>query len=238
MNNKGFTVVELIVSFVIVMTISIGLFKVVDSYREKQQHASYEKMTKAYANEVLTKIQTDVIDGGGIKDITPININDSGPCNLYSQGIKIKLRDNSEKHLCIGNGKLNSNKNGIYYNGFLYEKPSKNFIELIDDVLSYESEEMIYDICTLKKIWKINIKIKHRELANPVDIIVVSSQSLALMGDINKDGIVNDNDITAIDNYINHTVTFDSYQKKVADYDFNGVIDIDDRNSFNLCKSP
>ena len=206
MNNKGFTVVELIVSFVLVMTISLGLFKVVDSYREKQQQQLYKKITKAYANEILTKIQTDVIDGGGIISAIRLdglvdsfddesNIQRKNLCHNYSQGVVFRVRqqdDNKYMLLCIGNGVLNSEKNGILYgeitfNGsnfnpskndtIFYEKPSV-FIEILDYVLINESSTFDYNGSINKKIWNISMKIKHSEVNEIFDINIVSPQAV------------------------------------------------------------
>ena len=188
MNNKGFTVVELLVSFVLVMTISIGLFKVADSYREKQQQESYKKVTQAYANEILTKIQTDVIDGGGIVSVIrlngrankytdELNVQQDNPCYQYSQGIKFKLRSGQEVELCVGNGVYNENKNGVLYGQILYKKPS-NFIQIIDDILINESDTYDYNGVISKKLWNINIRIKHLETKEVYNINVTSPQAV------------------------------------------------------------
>ena len=236
MNNKGFTIVELIISFVLVMTISVGLFKVVDSYRQKQQQESYKKMTKAYANEILTNIQTDVIDGGGVVEVTPVNVTAaSSVCKGYNQGIKIKLRNSSEeKVLCVGNGSFNSNKNGVLYDGIYYEKPSK-FIEILDDFLFSYSNEFVYNTCRLKKVWNININFKHQEVKDTLKINITSPQTTTLLGDFDKDGSLTSTEINRISNYA--TESFTEEELNIADFDRNGSIDSEDSRLATLCKN-
>jgi len=185
MNNKGFTVVELIVSFVIVMTMAIGLFATVDSYREKEQRELYEKLTISYVNDVLTKIQTDVIDNGGITNITAVDSTKTaaGVCqNKYSQVIKIKLRNlPNERFLCIGNKRSSSTNNGIYYNGFYYEKPT-NTIEILDDKIWDASDELEYvtdSMIIKKKIFSIKISLLNIETTDVYHINVTSPQITA-----------------------------------------------------------
>ncbi len=60
-SRKGFTSIELLVSFVIVSAITISLFSVVLNYRNKQQITSYETTIDAYINEMTKLVQDDLI---------------------------------------------------------------------------------------------------------------------------------------------------------------------------------
>ena len=181
MNEKGFTVVELIVSFVIVMTISIGLFTTVDSYRNNQQQELYKKTVNSYMNEILASIQNDNIKGGGIINIEPESVFErTSKCYEYSQGIKIVYRNNEIRYLCIGNGTIKSEKNGILYGDYLFKKPTK-FIEFVDDII-FTNEEYTYDELSQKKVnqvWSIEIKAKHTELKETFSINIVSPHEIS-----------------------------------------------------------
>ncbi len=60
-NQKGFTSIELLVSFIIVSAIVVGLFDVILNYRNTQQIASYEMTLQSYINEMTKMIQDDLV---------------------------------------------------------------------------------------------------------------------------------------------------------------------------------
>ena len=67
-NNKGFTIAELLVTFVLVMSIVLALFKVVDHYRERQQNATSVKEMNSYRNQIVKVVEDDILfNYGGIK---------------------------------------------------------------------------------------------------------------------------------------------------------------------------
>ena len=69
-NNKGFTIAELLVTFVLVMSIVLALFKVVDHYRERQQNATSVKEMNSYRNQIVKVVEDDILfNYGGIKEI-------------------------------------------------------------------------------------------------------------------------------------------------------------------------
>lgn len=174
-NNKAFTVVELIITFSIVMVISVGLFKVLDSYREKQQQESYRKMINNYKNEITKTIKDDILKLG-IKKIEGIT------CTGYNQGINITFNDDSKKDLCVG---AEGEDNGIKYGDIFYKVPSK-FIKFKDDFLFEESGEFeVPQVNTLglseekiltEQFYTIKIKMNHTELKEDFDINIVGSK--------------------------------------------------------------
>ena len=169
-NNKAFTVVELIITFSIVMVISLGLLKVVDSYREKQQNELYKKEILSYKNEVIKRIEDDFLDKA-VKNIEGINAY-SG----YNQCITITFGDDTTKDLCADNS-------GIKYGDIKYEYPNR-FIQLKDDFI-YSTQDTIKDLGTdeeeamqvdgiSRKICAINIKLRHTEIKEDFDINIVT----------------------------------------------------------------
>lgn len=165
MNNKGFTITELIVTFVIVMSITLGLFAVVDNYRERQQKATYRKELNSYKNEIVKIIQDDVLYKG-VKKIEGINVNDES----FNQGIKITFKDGkSSKELKVNNSE-------IEYDGISYPFPN-NFVKFTDDIIFSDSGEFEN---LNKRIYSINIELTHTELTGEVfDINIVCVSNTA-----------------------------------------------------------
>ena len=185
-NNKGFTVAELIVTFVLVMSISIGLFKIVDSYRERQQKASAIKEIDSFRNEILKKVYDD-INEYGVKNIEGIDsINNTAEtinCSGYNQGVLITFQRNintntntNTKEFCVGDS-------GIKYGGVLYKKPSE-FISFTNNIIYLDSGEIeIMDTNSnpnvKKRIFSINVEIKHSELKNPIKLNIVATSKVS-----------------------------------------------------------
>ncbi len=60
-NEKGFTIVEIIICFVIVTTIVISMFDLIMNYKNRQQVESINSQMIAYKNSLTKVIQDDVI---------------------------------------------------------------------------------------------------------------------------------------------------------------------------------
>lgn len=169
-NNKAFTVVELIITFSIVMVISLGLLKVVDSYREKQQNELYKKEILSYKNEVIKRIEDDFLDKA-VKNIEGIDVTTAHPD--YNQCIKITFGDDTAKDLCANNSE-------IMYGNIKYKYPNR-FIQLKDDfiystqdTINGTGEEAMKVNGIPRKICAINIKLRHTEIKEDFDINIVA----------------------------------------------------------------
>lgn len=177
LNNKGFTVAELIVTFVLVMSISIGLFKIVDSYRQRQQKESAIKEIDSFRNEILKAVYDD-INEYGVKLIKGIDSIGESECKGYNQGVLIEFKPNennelNEKEFCVG-------KEGIKYGGVLYKKPS-SFITFTNNIIYLDSGEMTFsnNSDAKKRIFSINVEIKHSELKNPIKLNIVATSKVS-----------------------------------------------------------
>lgn len=174
-NNKGFTIAELLVTFVLVMSIVLALFKVVDHYRERQQNATSVKEMNSYRNQIVKVVEDDILfNYGGIKEIKGLDLKPSEKTNSQ-QGIKITFNgvDDNGK-LIIKN--LIVKKNGILYGDMFYEFPSK-FVSAVDDVIYTETqvEKVSSNDPSLKKaIYSIHIDLTHSELNRIFNINIVA----------------------------------------------------------------
>lgn len=170
-NNKGFTIAELLVTFVLVMSIVLALFKVVDHYRERQQNATSAKEMNSYRNQIVKVVEDDILfNYGGIKEIKGLDQNDISLSPIekanFQQGIEITFNKvDDEKNTQITKN-LIVKKNGILYGKMFYEFPSK-FVSAVDDVIYTETqvENVSPEDPSLKKaIYSIHIDLTHSEL--------------------------------------------------------------------------
>ena len=171
-NNKGFTIAELLVTFVLVMSIVLALFKVVDHYRERQQNATSVKEMNSYRNQIVKVVEDDILfNCGGIKEIKGLDLKPSEEPNSQ-QGIKITFNG------VDGNGALITKnlivkKDGILYDDMFYEFPSK-FVSAVDDVIYTETKVSSDDSSLDKAIYSIHIDLTHSELNRIFNINIVA----------------------------------------------------------------
>jgi len=174
-NNKGFTIAELLVTFVLVMSIVLALFKVVDHYRERQQNATSVKEMNSYRNQIVKVVEDDILfNYGGIKEIKGLDLKPSEA----QQGIEITFNEviaNTQPNT-TNTKRLIVKKNGILYGDMFYEFPSK-FVSAIDDVIYTETqvENVSSEVPLLKKaIYSIHIDLTHSELNRIFNINIVA----------------------------------------------------------------
>ena len=187
LNNKAFTVVELIITFAIVMTISLGLFKVIDSYRSKQEKVLYKKELLNYRDEIIKVVKDDMYNyglkniGTGQPPLANIPSTDS-----VNQSIKITFKNDTYKYLYFGqtgctNHQSCTGKYYIKYDQTRYTAPS-NFIVFENDVM-YSCDSDVSDVSTAivivnntngqkkttrERDCKINIRMRNTEIKDEV----------------------------------------------------------------------
>ena len=179
-NNKGFTIAELLVTFVLVMSIVLALFKVVDHYRERQQNATSVKEMNSYRNQIVKVVEDDILfNYGGNKEIKGLDQNDISLSPIekanFQQGIEItfnKVIANTQPNT-TNTKRLIVKKNGILYGGMFYEFPSK-FVSAVDDVIYTETKVSSDDSSLDKAIYSIHIDLTHSELNRIFNINIVA----------------------------------------------------------------
>ena len=180
-NNKGFTIAELLVTFVLVMSIVLALFKVVDHYRERQQNATSVKEMNSYRNQIVKVVEDDILfNCEGIKEIKGLDQNDDlslSPIEKadFQQGIEIAFNKLDAKDNPIIK-RLIVKKNGILYDEMFYEFPSK-FVSAVDDVIYTETQVKNVsseDLSLKKAIYSIHIDLTHSELNRIFNINIVA----------------------------------------------------------------
>lgn len=183
-NNKGFTIAELLVTFVLVMSIVLALFKVVDHYRERQQNATSAKEMNSYRNQIVKVVEDDILfNYGGIKEIKGLDLKPSEA----QQGIEITFNEviaNTQPNT-TNTKRLIVKKNGILYDNMFYEFPSK-FVSAVDDVIYTETqvENVSSEDPSLKKvIYSIHIDLTHSELNRIFNINIVAVNNTTTITD-------------------------------------------------------
>lgn len=189
-NNKGFTIAELLVTFVLVMSIVLALFKVVDHYRERQQNATSAKEMNSYRNQIVKVVEDDILfNCGGIKEIKGLDkasLGENAPTD-FQQGIEITFNKLDAKDNQITK-KLIVRKSGISYGGMFYEFPSK-FVSAVDDVIYTETqvENVSSDSLLKKAIYSIHIDLTHSELNRIFNINIVAVNTIINTNDTSTD---------------------------------------------------
>lgn len=176
-NNKGFTIAELLVTFVLVMSIVLALFKVVDHYRERQQNATSVKEMNSYRNQIVKVVEDDILfNCEGIKKIKGLDKAslEDGPTD-FQQGIEI-IFNGTDKNGAQIIKNLIVKKDGILYGNMFYEFPSK-FVSAVDDVIYTETQvnDVSQEKTSLEKtIYSIHIDLTHSELNRIFNINIVA----------------------------------------------------------------
>ncbi len=104
-NNKGLTVIELILCFALVSAITVGMFKAVNSYKSKQDEESFKNDITTYKTTVTELIYDDIIKHQGITDAQTIQTSGTeiiDPDNAHNvtefeYELKLVFRDGTQK---------------------------------------------------------------------------------------------------------------------------------------------
>jgi len=107
LNNKGMTIVEILVCFMIVTFISVSLFNTVSTFNNKKSIESAKSALLEYRNNIDKMIEDDLVHKG----LTNVQIEDhhNGSTTFYKD-VKFYFRDGSTKTL-----RINDQRAGEYY---------------------------------------------------------------------------------------------------------------------------
>lgn len=132
LNNQGMTLVELIVTFAIVMILVIGMLSVIISLKNDMNESSLNKELLEYKDTITYVINNDLIKSkaNNIEQCTFNVTGDKGYC------YKISFENNSTKNL-----EINLTKKYIKYDGIKYEIPESSIMEFRDSLI-YASDNI------------------------------------------------------------------------------------------------
>lgn len=108
LNNKGMTIVEILVCFMIVTFISVSLFNTVETFNNKKSIESAKSALLEYRNNIDKMIEDDLIHKG-LTNVQIVDHHDPAHAHFYKDVIFF-FRDGSTKTL-----RINDQRAGEYY---------------------------------------------------------------------------------------------------------------------------
>ena len=171
LNKKGFTIAEVIVSFVLISIILASLIGAMIYYRDKVKDEEVRTQLWDFKNTITKVIYDDIIDKNivGVENCaTGVEQNNSRRC------VNLVDKENRAYNLTIEEVNSGSNQ-GVYlvYSGIKYRLPDSDLGTGNDRICDFVSgiNVNIYD----NKIYKIKISFHHKGLDIYHDILVVIS---------------------------------------------------------------
>ena len=201
LNNKGMTVVEIVLTFSIIMIIVIGMLTIMVNYRNKVSVSLNRLKLETFKNNLTQDIYNDIIKLGvsKVEDFTDTNIA-GNPCNGLglNRCIVITFQDGSEK--AFGTSKITNpddqdsiiNKY-MYYDGMKYklkdelpgvlpaarEGEQRHWTELqsirVNDDGILNSNYTVLEDGTQMYIYNIDVKVSHVDYEDDFGIHIVAS---------------------------------------------------------------
>ena len=174
LNNKGFTVVELTLSFLFVFTLAFSMYELLFNYRTKQNEEAIKAELVDYSNQVVLAIQNDISErtlknidycmaGGSVIDkCLLLNFNDSTTKQLSVEKRDYEYDGELYKISYINYG-------GIYYespDALLFEYRPNNMLNNTHDADNLEDDNV--------NVYKISIPIYHNDLEGNYGVEIVA----------------------------------------------------------------
>lgn len=188
LNNKGFTVIELVLSFLFVTILSISLYQLVVNYKEKSQLESIQSELINFKTKVIIDIERDITKYF-LKNMDYCTTTDvTGKTKIVNKCVDLTFGNGTKKRLQIlsetkkdeikwengGEQTFEYNVPYISYGGIKYSIPDAKYVSIVSDFMftkttpedSLENKHALY---------KINIPIKHMDFRDTFDIEVVAA---------------------------------------------------------------
>lgn len=126
-NKKGFTVIEILLTFTLVSIIMISLFQLIMNYKNKQQIEAFRRDIITYKYKITKLLQDDLV----VKGISNIVVNSNA-------SYTITLKNNEERTLNIDKDNYIISYNNIKYplpniDGLSIEGVDVSLTPLVDD---------------------------------------------------------------------------------------------------------
>ncbi len=99
LNTKGMTIIEVLISFVLIMIILIGLFSIVMSYRDKATKEALKEEYISFKDIVTKDIQNDILKRG-LQKVTQVEPASSCGVDII-QCINLSFKDGTNKNLFV-----------------------------------------------------------------------------------------------------------------------------------------
>lgn len=123
LNNKGMTIIEILICFVLVSIIIISMFNVVNNYKDKEEIESYKKDIRTYQNILTETIFDDIIANKGIKEAISLEekLPNKNEENCFKKTINLKFISGKNASIIVYNDNVDKN----YYVTYIDSSGSK-----------------------------------------------------------------------------------------------------------------
>ena len=186
LNNKGFTVIELIMSFAFVAILSASLFGIVVNYKDKERQTSLKADLLSFKSKLTIDIQQDIrtkileyIDyctqstGERINKCVELHFKNGEIKKLRTDGI-----DKKTEYIDNGDGTKTEFEYEIpyiSYGGIKYSIPNDGENIMLDTDYTLEYTTPADGLENNLSLYKIRIGIKHKDIDGDMDISIVAS---------------------------------------------------------------
>ncbi len=193
-NNKGFTVIELIASFVFSSILAISLFTVVLNYRDKETDTDLITRLQAFKSNFVIDVEQDIQKKGLYSIDYCINTTAEPESDEYGQIIPrcaiLTFDDGDTKTLAVkkttkvdtilNRDGVPSNFDYVYlyieYGDIKYNIPDETNVDIVTDYFLEQSTESD-GLETNNPLYKIRIDLVHKDLPTNIAISIVASGS-------------------------------------------------------------
>ena len=202
LDNKGMGIIEIVLTFALIMAMVVGMFTIVMNYRDKASLSLKKLEMDTFKNTLTKDIQDDILKLG-IKEI-----NMDGECNNVNNlahCINIVFNDDSEK--AFGTSKvdindIDSTKNKyLYYDGEKYKltdtlpekiPAGRNVLDFqsitVEDNNILSTDSIILDNGLKVNIYSIDVYVSHVDFDQDFGIHIVATSDSNLDDEIVDDG--------------------------------------------------
>ena len=178
MNNKGFTVIELVISFAFVSVLTVSLFSLVMNYRDKELDTSDKVKITNFKNQITTLVERDI----ETKILRKAAYCPSGG-GYINRCVELTFRDGTSKKLQIvyeesdpvniASSTFTYFKYYVIYDDVIYPVPSQGNIEVrADYMLTFTNKED--DIENNIGLYRINLAFYHKSMDFNTEINIVA----------------------------------------------------------------
>ncbi len=183
MNNKGFTIIELTLSFVFVFTLAFSMFQLLYNYRVKQDSESMKSQMLDYKNQITLAIQNDINN----KKLRLIDYCKSGGV-ITNRCLVLHFNDGTTKQLSVEDSTtiyddMEIPIKYINYGGVIYESPDAILLDYPSSYMLYTTRgqglagDSYYTVPEDKNVdlYRISIPIYHNDLEGNYGINIVAA---------------------------------------------------------------
>lgn len=174
LNNKGMTSVEILISFVVVVMISISMYTTVSAYQNKQQVESFKEKIMTYKNLLTKEVNDDLIKKGLIA--VDVQFDEANGRHTIS----FTLKNGQTKRMIITNVKASSSVDDNF--SIEYGDKDKEIYYPIPNVGEYENDHgkkeydlkiNMVEVSTENSVFSLVIGFIHPDLESKYNITIV-----------------------------------------------------------------